>query len=130
MKTRCHSNAMAKLRSKFVVLILIVLIMIVKAKDECQVDENCQTIFYTCKIDPKGNKCIHKNVFPLIPLEYGGIVVLFVLLAIANMAGNSGGGLVVPLAQIFFGLDVKFAVGVSNAVIWTGAFVRYWYSFK
>ena len=74
--------------------------------------------------------CKHKNVFPMLPIEYGGIVILSFLLSLGNMAGNGGGGLIVPMAQIFFGFDIKISVGISNAVLFTGSVTRYLYTLK
>ena len=66
----------------------------------------------------------------MIPFEYGGIVVLTFYLIIANFCGNAGGGLIVPLAQIFFGFNVKTSISISNVCVFTCTFTRYWYSIK
>ena len=43
----------------------------------------------------------------MLPIEYAGIIVFVLALVLGNISGNGGGGLVVPIAQIFFGFEIK-----------------------
>lgn len=68
---------------------------------------------------------MHKGVFPLKGIEIGGTIVLTVLMALAVMSGIGGGGIIVPLLMIFYGMDTKTAVAVSGFTILTGSITRY-----
>jgi uncharacterized membrane protein YfcA len=59
-------------------------------------------------------KCEHKDVFPLEIIEFFGSIVLAIMLAISNAAGIGGGGIIVPIAIIFFQFSTKEAVALSN----------------
>jgi uncharacterized membrane protein YfcA len=74
--------------------------------------------------------CQHKNQFPFLKKEYGSLVICFVLLLISNISGNAGGGVVVLIAQIFYGFDVKSSVGISVAVNFAGSITRYLYTWN
>lgn len=64
-------------------------------------------------------ECVHKKVFPITPLEFVGIYVLAVLMALSCMAGIGGGGVVVPMTMVFFDLETKKAIAVSGfSILW------------
>lgn len=46
--------------------------------------------------------CKHKDIFPMKELELWGMIGVFAVLWYTNMAGLSGGGVVVPVAMFFF----------------------------
>ena len=46
--------------------------------------------------------CQRKDLFPILPLEIIGAVVIFLAIWFINLGGNQGGGMVVPLAMVFF----------------------------
>jgi len=46
------------------------------------------------------------------------------------MAGNAGGGVIVLIAQIFYGFDVKGSVGISTSCIFAGSIARYLYTWN
>lgn len=48
-----------------------------------------------------------------------------VLMALAVMSGIGGGGIVVPLLEVFYKLEVKNAVACSGFTILTGSITRY-----
>ncbi len=58
-------------------------------------------------------------------LEIGGIIILPLLLGFANNGGIGGGGLIIPVCIAMFGFTTIEAIALSNAVIFTGAIVRY-----
>ena len=52
------------------------------------------------------------------------------LLAICSIAGTAGGGVIVLIAQIFYGFDVKGSVGISTSCIFAGSFATYLYTWN
>jgi uncharacterized membrane protein YfcA len=59
------------------------------------------------------------------PLDFSGMVMTFLSLFYANIGGLGGGGLIVPVAQGFFRLDVKNAIALSNASIFLSSVIRF-----
>lgn len=57
---------------------------------------------YPSEICSDDLECVHKRVFPIMPLEFVGIYVLAILMALSCMAGIGGGGVVVPMTMVFF----------------------------
>ena len=53
-------------------------------------------------------------MFPNQPREIPGIIIIFVLLALASTAGVGGGGLITPLCITFFGFTTKEAIAISG----------------
>lgn len=58
-------------------------------------------------------------------IEIAGIILLPILLGLANTGGIGGGGLVIPVCITLFGFSTIQAMALSNAIISTGALVRY-----
>ena len=88
----------------------------------CHTKEDCpQPSFSKCE----ANICEHKDVWPPSSLELIGIVVLPVLLGLANIGGIGGGGLIIPLCIMLFGMSTKQAIALSNTTIAIGAIIRY-----
>ena len=67
----------------------------------------------------------HKDVFPIYPMEFAGILILPALLALSNVAGIGGGGLIIPLIMVLFQFSMKQAIALSGFTIFTGALVRF-----
>jgi uncharacterized membrane protein YfcA len=61
--------------------------------------------------------------------EYIGSLVVYFILMIANSGGIGGGGVIIPVALIFFGFDPKNAIPLSNVSIFFAALIRYFYNF-
>ena len=74
--------------------------------------------------------CRHKDIFPIYPREFIGVVLLPILLGMANVGGIGGGGLIIPFLMTFWGFDTKQAIAISNMTIFVGAVVRYLYTYK
>lgn len=90
--------------------------------ETCETDAGCGTSgFLIC---PE-MLCKHKPVFPLVPIEITGTVVLTILMALAVMSGIGGGGIIVSLLMVFYQLDTKAAIAVSGFTILTGSLARY-----
>ena len=62
--------------------------------------------------------------------EIAGVVVLTFLLAMANMAGIGGGGIIVPLLMAFFSLETKEAIPISGFTIFVGSLTRFILNFN
>ena len=69
--------------------------------------------------------CTHKAILPLLPLEIAGFFVTILALLFANCGGLGGGGIMIPVLMVFFGFDIKSAIGISNATIFVSAVCRY-----
>mmetsp|Transcript_39303 Transcript_39303/g.29023 ORF Transcript_39303/g.29023 Transcript_39303/m.29023 type:complete len:169 (-) Transcript_39303:1211-1717(-) len=74
--------------------------------------------------------CDHKRVFPILPMEFAGIYVVGIVIALSCMAGIGGGGIVVPLCMVFFSLETKEAVAISGFCILLCSILRFIYNFK
>ena len=93
----------------------------------CKVDSDCpQNPFLICV----HRKCEHKSIFPIYESEFFGIIVLTVLLALANVGGIGGGGLIIPIIMALFGFTTKEAIAISGFTIFTGSVARFFYSWN
>ena len=57
--------------------------------------------------------------------ELWGMIVVMLCLILANMGGVGGGGMVVPIAILFFKFDPKNAIALSNFSIFLSSGIRY-----
>ena len=73
---------------------------------------------------------MHKDVWPLMPLEYVGIFVLPLLMALCAMAGIGGGGAIVSIYMFFFIFQLKNAIALSSFSCLISAVVRYIFNLK
>ena len=74
--------------------------------------------------------CLHKGVFPMEILEYFGIVVFALLMAMANIAGIGGGGVAIPIVMAFFHFNTKPAIAISSFSIFMTTLARFVMNFK
>ena len=88
---------------------------------DCYVDKECQDLdqFYVCKENPlslaSGKRCAHKGLFPLLPIEWLGTFLFSIIMLLSNVGGIGGGGIAIPMVQIFFGWDdLKKAIAISS----------------
>jgi uncharacterized membrane protein YfcA len=75
--------------------------------------------------DMLGGFCAQKPLFPMLPLDFWGMMVTIGLLWVANMGGIGGGGLMVPACMSFFKFDVKGAIAISNLSVFVSSGIRY-----
>ena len=93
---------------------------------ECEFDSDCERYpFYVCNGD---FECKHKAIFPIIPMEFVGLIVLPTIVGFANVGGIGGGGLIVSILMTFFGFNTKESISLSTSVQCFGAAFRYFYS--
>jgi uncharacterized membrane protein YfcA len=93
---------------------------------ECELDSDCeQAPFYVCRND---FVCKHKSIFPILPVELLGLIILPILVGFANVGGIGGGGLIVSLLMTFFGFNTKESISLSGSMQFVGSVVRYFYS--
>lgn len=95
---------------------------------ECTSDSDCFDTWEQCDLERK--VCKHKSVFPINNLEFGGFVLIFLQLWLANVGGIGGGGVVVPIAMLFFKFDAKNAIALSNISIFLSSLMRFFYNAK
>jgi len=88
----------------------------------CDENEDCPTSPF--KICVEG-VCKHKSIFPMYPSEFFGILVLPALLALANVGGIGGGGLIIPITMALFSFTTKQAIAISGFTILTGSVTRF-----
>ena len=58
-------------------------------------------------------------------MEWTGIFLLMVLLALSNIGGIGGGGIIIPIAISMFGMATREAIALSNSTIMLGSIARY-----
>ena len=93
---------------------------------ECELDSDCeQAPFYFCRND---FVCKHKSIFPILPVELLGLIILPILVGFANVGGIGGGGLIVSLLMTLFGFNTKESISLSGSMQFAGSVVRYFYS--
>ena len=91
---------------------------------ECANTTECysEPAFESCSDE---SKCMHKSILPLLPNEIAGFFVTVAALLFANAGGLGGGGIMIPVLMVFFGFDIRSAIGISNATIFVSAVCRY-----
>ena len=68
--------------------------------ESCRKDRDCQEYpFFACS---ENKYCVHKGIFPIYGKEFIGILVSTCLIALANVSGVGGGGLIIPISMAFF----------------------------
>jgi len=63
-------------------------------------------------------------------MEYGGIVVFSIMMALANIAGIGGGGIAIPIVMAFFHFNTKPAIAISSFSIFMTTLARFVMNFK
>ena len=99
-------------------------------KDEveaCAVDNDCDKYPY---LICKEKTCQHKGIFPIYYTEFLGVIVMTFLLALANVGGIGGGGLIIPIIMAMFTFTTKEAIAISGFTIFTGSVARFIYSWN
>lgn len=96
------------------------------SKVKCTIDEDCQNDFNVCH----EGFCAHKQVFPQLPLEIGGIFAIIGIKVLSTMAGVGGGAIVTPFCMVFFGFVTKEAVAVSAFVTFAATMGNFITAFK
>jgi len=59
-----------------------------------------------------------------------GDVIFAFLVALCNMGGIGGGGIVIPMIEVFYNFPIKEAVAISSVTIFMSALTRYLYYWK
>ena len=101
-----------------------------KVGKECASNADCFTDYELCdEIDLIG-VCEHKEILPLIGMEYAGCVAVVLIIVSSSMGGLGGGGAIIPIAVFFFGFETKQAIALSNASIFVASVYRYLFNFS
>ena len=74
--------------------------------------------------------CGHKKVFPVLPLEIGGIITFSLIMALSNVAGVGGGGIAIVILIAMFTFDTKPAIAISSFSIFLTTLARFIMNFK
>jgi len=107
---------------KSLILLSLLTMCLSENTETCVRDSDCLNApFFECH----KNLCTHKGPFPVLGVEIGGIFVLTLLLALSNMAGIGGGGIIVPLLMAFFKFETKDAIPISGFTILIGSLTRF-----
>jgi uncharacterized membrane protein YfcA len=88
----------------------------------CQKGEDCPLHPFNICV---AHQCKHKTIFPIYPREFAGIIVIPIVLALANVGGVGGGGLVIPIIMALFMFTTKEAIAISGFTILCGAVARF-----
>jgi len=75
-------------------------------------------------------KCEHKEVFPVLPQEVGGIIICILLKTFNTIAGKGGGSLVVALALALFGFTLKPAIAISSFATFISTLSAFFVNFR
>ena len=97
---------------------------------KCTTDEHCHykvNSYYMCVKDV----CEHKPLWPLLPIEWLGSFLFAIIMLLSNVGGIGGGGIAIPMVQIFFGWsDLKKAIAISSFSIFISTLTRFFYNWK
>ena len=79
--------------------------------------------------------CQHKTLFDserggMLGIEWAGTFVFALIMCLSNVAGIGGGGVAIPLAQLFFFLELKKAIAVSSFAIMVSSLSRFFWNFN
>ena len=97
-------------------------------KESCEISTDC--LKYPYKVCNSEYYCEHKGIFPMHSQEAIGLAVLAVMLAMANVGGVGGGGLIIPIIMAFFKFTTKGAIALSGFTIFTGSLARFIYAYN
>lgn len=65
------------------------------------------------------------------PVEWVGSVLFAIIMLLSNVGGIGGGGIAIPMVQIFFGFsDLKKAIAISSFSIFISTLTRFFYNWK
>jgi uncharacterized membrane protein YfcA len=95
---------------------------------KCASTDQCFTPYELCSIPANATlgKCVHKELYPLEEVEFGGFIVVFAIIWLANMGGIGGGGMVIPIAMLLLRFDANNSIALSNFSIFLSSIIRYW----
>ena len=94
----------------------------------CNVTDDCASEWLIC--EKETFKCEHKEVFPVLPYEVGGIIILILLKMCLSMAGIGGGSLVVALAMALFGFTTKPSIAISSFATFISTLGAFFVNFR
>lgn len=90
-------------------------------------DTDCPSFpYYLCQ----RKICVHKGIFPIYRSEFFGVLTLTFLIALANVGGVGGGGLIIPIIMAMFSFSTKEAIAISGFTIFTGSVARFFYAYN
>lgn len=92
----------------------------------CSVVADCtsKVEYYKC-IE---GECVHKKFWPLLEMEWVGLVCIWFLVALSNLGGIGGGGLCIPLIILFNDWGPTSAAQQVPFYNFLAAFVRFFYN--
>ena len=98
---------------------------------DCLSDSDCYSQWEFCaRRDNEKLICVHKDSWPLKPIEWFGFFFTALWLCGSFMAGMSGGGTLVPLMRLIFGFGIADAIVLSNLSLATVAIECFFLNFK
>jgi uncharacterized membrane protein YfcA len=68
---------------------------------------------------------VHKDVLPILFLEFLGLIVLVLLMSLASVGGVGGGSVIIPVLVGFYSFASKEAIAMSTVLIAVSAVVRF-----
>lgn len=83
-----------------------------QSEEKCHSDSDCIAIYEHCS--PESHLCIHKDIFPIYPREFIGVIALVASIALCNAAGIGGGEMIVAVLIVFFEFSTKSSAVLSN----------------
>ena len=93
--------------------------------DKCFADIDCH-VMNECV----NGHCLHKDVWPLAVWDVVVWVLIFVISALANAAGVSGGVIIIPIVILLGGFPTHLALPIVNIVAFGGLTVALLYRFR
>ena len=101
---------------KFLIVILIFFLVLIKADQQCTSDSSCEELSHCVN-----QKCIHKGLFPLATTEYVGTAAMMIISCIGNAGGIGGSAISISLMLLLFKFDAHSAVAMTQVFIFGGA---------
>ena len=89
----------------------------------------CHPNITFCRGEGQNKYCEHKSLFPPDTMEIVGLVTLSILMMLCTVAGIGGGGITIPILQVFFVFEFKEATAISGISILICSIARFIYNF-
>lgn len=104
-------------RALLVIFLFCMLVAVTEAtrgtyNTKCKVDNDCNPPNLVCT----NKKCKNKSLFPMLPMEIGGMFFMIFLAMFATIAGIGGGPVFNPLLILMFNMTQKEAIALANAL--------------
>lgn len=110
----------------FLGILLVYFIFPIRAVERCDDSSDC-SYFQICNDD---QKCVHKDLFPILPIEIFTFFLTIVVTLITTVGGIGGGSFYLPIFMIFLSFNITEAIPLSIVNVMGVLLFRYFLTIK